>query len=652
MIRGFDARRAPVYINGIPLNDPEDHALYFVDIPDFASSADNIQVQRGVGNSLYGDAAFGGSVNILTSTLTHSRKFVSEFGYGGFLQGSEMIGIIRKSSISYSSGMLSGGWSLSGRYIRQFSDGYRKNSWYDGTAYYLSIGRVDPGMITTLNIYGGPMRTHAAWDGIDRETAHLDRRINWYAYDDETDNFNQPHFELHNIYNLNDMISLNNTLYFIRGKGYYEQYKGGETLADYNLSDDPDAVSDLIRRKWVNKYQMGFNTHITHETDQATSVLGGSYYFFESDHWGEVLWAEELSPSFLNFDDPAVYYEYFGKYHNFSAYVSRRQHIGERVILNGNLQVRYLRKSIHQTPIGDYETSIYDIDWLFVSPRIGINYILTDEVTPYFSFSMASHEPNDDMIDDADDPDDDLRLTVVDSLSTPKVYGDPLIDAEQVYDFELGANYRTSKLSLDVNLFWMEYLNEIVPDGGLNDDGFPTYGNADRSVHRGIELAASYKPLTNLTIEGNYAYNDNWIREYDQHIEIDDTTVTTFPHRDVPVPNFPIYLANLVVDYSHGPARLIYRLRGVGRQFVSIDGQNFYVGQEWHDVSIAPYAVSSIKGVLKLGSVLGGADLTLEGRIDNLFDQKYETFGYRWGDYFAYWPAAERNWFMNVKLTI
>ena len=655
-IRGFDARRAPVYINGVPLNDPEDHALYFVDLPDLTADADNIQVQRGVGNSLYGDAAFAGSINILTSALAHEQLSEVEFGYGGFMQGSETVGIMRKVSASYATGLLNGVWSLSGRWVRQFSTGYRKNSWYDGTAAYLSIGRIDPNMITSLEVYGGPMRTHAAWDGIDRATAYVDRRANWYTYSDETDNFTQPHIQLHNIYRFTDAATLNTTAYVISGKGYYEQFRYGESLRDYNLSDDPDAVSDLVRRKWVNKHQLGLNSQAEIKGDRSTTIVGGSYYFFESEHWGEVTWAEAVNPSLFNISVPARYYEYFGKYHNGSLYASRRQQLGERVTLSGNLQLRYLRRNIHMTPMGMYPTQIYDVDWLFFSPRLGVNYALTDNLSPYVSFSIASHEPNDDEIDDADDPSDTPRLEVIDATRTPVVYGEPLVDPERVYDFELGANYRTPNLKIDGNLFWMEYRNEIVPDGGLNDDGFPTIGNAERSVHRGIETSLAYSPFTNLRIEANYAFNDNWIKKYDQNVEVwlDDTTavVGTVRHRNVAVPNYPAYLANLVLDFSYRSLRLIYRFRPVGRQFVSLDGRYAYVGGKMEDVSIAPYAVSSLKCVVDLGKIFVGSGLTVEGRVDNLFNQKYETYGYRWGDYFAYWPAAERNWFVNVKLAI
>lgn len=656
-IRGFDSRRVPVYINSIPLNDPEDHALYFVDLPDFAGNADNIQVQRGVGSSLYGDPAFGGSVNILTSPFSHDREYVGQFGYGQFTSGGKNVGLMRKVSSSYTTGLLDNGWSLSGKWVSQYSDGYRENSWYDGSAYYLSIGKVDPRMITTLNVSAGPMRTHAAWWGVTRDEAYLDRRLNYYTYPNETDNFNQPHFELHNIYSLNDFAKLYSTIYLIKGKGYYEELQSGQSLYDYNLSASRADTSDLVRRKWVNKYQLGLNSHLLWSTAHHSAALGGSYYHFESDHWGEVLWAQTLTPSYLDVNAPFRYYEHFGKYDDASVYGSYSWQPGQRLTLSGNLQLCYLKINVHRPAFGIYDAQIFGIDWLFAAPHIGINYAVTDNLNSYFSFSVSSHEPNDKMIVDSDDPADKPRLQILDSTASGIHYGNPTVNPERVYDFELGTNYRTRDASFGVNLFWMEYLNEIVPDGGLSDDGFPTYGNADRSVHRGIELTGAYNFNRTLRVEGNYAFNDNWNRKYVQKVyDYNSETTTTVEHRNVPVPNFPQYLANFVIDYHPAQFDVRYRLRMAGRQFPYLSGQNYYFNGQMQDVSVAPAAISSLKASVTLGKVFGSALLTLETRVDNLFNQKYETsaayYADSYGEGYYYWYAAERNWYANVKLAI
>ena len=656
-IRGFDARRIPVYINGIPLNDPEDHALYFIDLPDFAASVDDIQVQRGIGNSLYGDAAFGGSVSLLTSPLAKSRLFVSEFGYGGFRSNGKNVGLMRKSSIAYSTGLTPSGWSFSGRWVNQYSDGYRKKSWYDGAAYYISVGRLDSKSITTVNIYGGPIKTHAAWDGVNRQTLDEDRRSNPYVYDNETDNFNQPHFELHNIYNLSDNLVLNNSLYHIHGDGYYEQLKNDADLIAYGLSENEDETSDLVRRKLVDKNQWGINSRAILSGNRHETVIGASYYYFESDHWGEVVWAKSISPSFNSVSTPHRYYQYSGEYNNFSVFSSRLQKVGDRINLSAQVHLRYLHKSINTTPMGLYEERKYDLDWLFLSPRIGATFAIAENISAFGSFSIASHEPNDDMIDDADDPAAVPRLNVIDSSVTPVIYGDPTFGPERLYNFELGFNYHYSRMTFDLNLFWMEYRNEIVPDGGLTDDGFPTYGNAERSVHRGIETAFALAIGDNLTIAGNFAINDNLIKKYDQNVyDWDSGNLTVIEHRNVVVPNFPNYLGNLTIDNSLGPFRLVYRIRVVGRQYVSLAGRYQDRGDYQEDVSIRPYTVSSLKSIFSLGSIFEGIDLSIEGRIDNLFNKKYETYGYSWGTgtdaWYYYWPAAERNWFVNLKLMI
>ncbi len=259
------------------------------------------------------------------------------------------------------------------------------------------------------------------------------------------------------------------------------------------------------------------------------------------------------------------------------------------------------------------------------------------------------------MIDDTDDPGDHPRLEVLGEKDGLILYGNPTVKAERLYDCELGFNYRSTRLALDANLFWMEYRHEIVPDGGLTDDGFPTYGNADRSLHRGIETALAVTLRHDLKIEANYSFNDNWIKKYDQILYDWSTGQTSVVHRrDVAVPQFPTYLANLKLDYTYGSVAAIYCLRAVGRQFPYLDGRFADRGGWREDVSLAPYTVSSLKGIIKLGSVMDDGELALEGRIDNLFNQRFETFGYyaSWDDQYLYWPGAERSWFARLRLTI
>ncbi|HSG99609.1 MAG TPA: TonB-dependent receptor plug domain-containing protein, partial [candidate division Zixibacteria bacterium] len=203
-IRGFDERRISTYVNGVPLNDPEDHVTYFVDLPDFTNNVRDIQIQRGVGASLYADGAFGGSINVVSYALDQPRRFRLSAGIGEYWDrhSSDWVGQTNRQTLEFSSGLIDGRYHLLARLSRQWTGGYVQNSWAHGRSYFLSASRLDPKSTTTFNAYGGPIRTHAAWDGIDLDTYRADRRANFLTYANEGDNFNQPHYQLHNSYQL------------------------------------------------------------------------------------------------------------------------------------------------------------------------------------------------------------------------------------------------------------------------------------------------------------------------------------------------------------------------------------------------------------------------------------------------------------------
>ncbi|MCX6826070.1 MAG: TonB-dependent receptor [candidate division Zixibacteria bacterium] len=644
-IRGFDDKRIAVYINGIPLNDPEDQATYFVDIPDFAADAADIQVQRGVGNSLYGDASFGGSVNIASSGLDRSRKVTLTSGWGGFYAGRDFVSQMRKQSVEFTSGLLDGRWSMTGRYSKQYSGGYRLNSWYEGWAYYLSLSRLDPHMTTTFNVYGGPMKMHLAYYGIDRTTEAVNRRVNPLGYADETDNFNQPHFELHNAYNLSDRLALRNTLYMITGKGYYEQMKNDD-YAGYDIP--PEVTEDsltsgfLVRRKWVAKEQFGWNPRLDWDHRKGTASLGGSFYYFHSDHWGQVVWAEGLKKTV---DPQHKYYEYYGKKYLFSLYLHEYYNLSDKVRLMGNLQLKNLRYNFDQTLTGVMPGYKYDLNWLFLSPRTGITYLLDDKTDIFFSLALSSREPEDNTIYKAEDvgaiPSLEIKSKIIHGPNDiTYIFGDPTIKPERLYDFELGANYKGEKYRAGINLYWMEFRNEIIEKGGIDEDGHPVMGNADRSVHSGIELNGRFPVKTYLEISGNVSYSYNRLMKY--YVYTDAGRIDYSGH---PLPGFPDYIGNLICDYDQAPFRFVYRLRAIGRQYVET-GKN-------DSLSIDPFLVSSVSSSFSFGKMGDYGRITLIATVNNLFNKKYELSGYSYeydGHWYGeYFPAAERNFFVQLK---
>ncbi len=636
-IRGFDDKRIVTYINGVPLNDPEDHATYFVDLPDFPSNVTDIQVQRGVGNSLYGDASFGGTINIVTTAFNTEQKTSLSAGYGGYKDA----GNIYKQSLSFSSGLVDGKWAYNGRFSKQKSGGYKHNSWYNGWAYYFSLGRIDPKMTTEFYVYGGPMQMHLAYYGAPRDEIAKDRKYNPLTYSNETDNFNQPHYQLQNVYKINEHTTLSNTFYYIRGKGYYEQLKKNRTYTDYNLENFSDSsTGDLVRQQWVHKSQYGWNPRLDIEHAKGKYTIGGSFYSFDSDHWGQVVWAEYLNSST---NPQQKYYQYFGKKQVGSFFVQEYYKFTEKLSTQITAQLRYQKYKLNSEIIGAFAGYGYDLDWLFFSPRIGFNYIINSAFNLFANFSVASRAPSDIAIYDANDPE------IVPSLDAN---GNPTAKSERVYDFELGMNYLNRKYSFGANLFYMTFDNEIIPYGGINESGISYTTNVNKSLHSGIELTGAIQPIDNFTVSGNYSYNYNIIKDFKTDIGL------PVDYKDKTIPYFPEYLGNIVLDHKTDNIRLTYTHRFVGKQYMELLNLKEY--------AISSYTTGSIALSYTIFDFLSHNNLTVQFRVDNIFDKKYEVSGYGgnfaiydnvnvvdvYGGWAEYYVAPGRSMYGQIKMEL
>jgi iron complex outermembrane receptor protein len=645
-IRGFDDKRISTYINGVPLNDPEDQATYFVDLPDFAANVSDIQVQRGVGNALYGDAAFGGSVNIVTNPFGQERKAVFTAGYGEYTSGGNSVSDVYKQSVEYCSGLVDGRWLYSGRFSKQKSGGYRVNSWYEGWSYYFSVARLDPNMTTELHVYGGPMRMHLAYYGASLDKLNENRRYNPLEYDNETDNFNQPHYQLHNVYYIDDDKTLFNTLYYIRGKGYYEQFKDDRDYFEYDLTAFSDSAGgDVVRQQWVEKNQVGWNPRLDIKHDRGKHSLGGSLYYFESDHWGQVVWAQYINT------DPNPrrrYYQYYGEKWQGSLFGQEHYRITDQLSTQLTAQFRYQRYDFDQVRMGAFNGYDYDLDWFFFSPRAGLNYAVNDHLNLYTNFAVSSRTPSDASIYDANDPWilPSINIESIDTTSIPGdtiiQFGDSTVASERVYDLELGGEYRAGRYALGINLFRMSFYDEIIPYGGLNENtGLPVTINADRSVHAGVELTGAVKPLDFLTLSGNFAFNYNRVKDYVTTLDVYDPAWNylgrdTIDFADKTIPGFPDYLGNLILDYDKDRIRLTGRLRLVGKQYMEL--------QNLDSLAIDPYLTTSLSASYRVPQVLGVGALVFSVTVDNLFDAEYETSGYGWNYGVAAAPGSLAEW--------
>ncbi len=677
-IRGFDQKRIGVMINDIPLNDPEDHQVYWVDMPDLAESIQDIQVQRGVGSSVYGSSTFGGSININTSQFTGERSISAQYGYGSYNT--------RKFSAEYKSGIVAETYSFYGRFSKITSDGFRDNSASDLWAYFIGAARYDENMVTKINIYGGPERTHPDWDGVPEDILKDDRKYKASAYTNDVDEFNQPHYEISNEWRLSEKLEWKNIAYYIRGEGYYENYKVNKDLSDFGmtpyLTADPalfgaDSLdyyesdsgklvrdegyytvnsTDLVRQKWVQKNQYGLISKTDWKLDSGDLTMGVSGYTFDSHHFGKVIWAKNI-PS--EYDPDRKYYEYTGDRINLSAFYNYLYHYSPKIYIMSNLLYEYKSQDFEQQPTALFQgdqINAYSLDYHFLSPRIGVTYLINDKIHLYGNVSYSQREPSDDDLYDAFAGPDDLGVAPLFAKSdTIRVNGnvtkvewdDPYIDPEELLDYEFGIGYRSSILSAAINIYWMDFRNEIIPLGGVDKDGFPIKGNAESTIHRGIELSANAALGKYFALGGNFAFSQNYFGNFTQN-EYDWETGETTPvdFKDKTIAGFPDLIGNIKISANIRKFTSSLSLQHVGKQFLD--------NTENESRRIDPFTTANAMFSYRFPKSSRFPGFRLTFKINNLLDEEYETAGYydSWSDVNYYYPAAGRNYYTAIQVEL
>ncbi|MCK5051206.1 MAG: TonB-dependent receptor [Candidatus Cloacimonetes bacterium] len=647
-IRGFDQKRIGVMINGIPLNDPEDHNVYWVNMPDLAESTSDIQFQRGVGSSLYGISTFGGSLNMQTSTFVKENKteFFSVFGsYNTY-----KVGI--KTAQKF------GKYSTNIRFSKIASDGYRDNSASELWSVFTNLSRMGERSITELNFYTGHELTHAAWEASGDWQLEENHQHNPYTYENYVDDFSQPHFELHNSYLLNERSDIKNSFFYIRGNGFYEQYKEGRNLWEHGLvAEDNDDEADIIRQKWVTKNHYGWVSQYNLHHEKGTFTAGTYLSLFDSDHWGEitqVIGADTLS---IDYDSGQNYYNYIGEKQYLTVYVNEIFKPIDNLSIMANLYFQHINYSFEQLESGNFSgefLNAYEVDYNFFNPRFGVNYNVNENFNIYGNISVSQREPTDSELYDTWDGPDDLGVSplfaVADTVFTDDEnveninWSDPYVKEEKLLDYEMGIGYTGGIWDLKANLYWMNFTDEIVAYGGADDEGSPIRGNADKTVHRGVELSAKAQLPAYLELSGNFSYSDNYFEEfimYDWGEEIDLSGNT--------IAGFPSVISNGKLAYNNGNLNLFAQMQYVGKQYLD--------NTENEDRTIDPFKVLNVGAVINIAKLFGKTDLQLNLRVNNILDEEYETAGYydpwggqNWSGANYYWPAAGRNFVAGLRL--
>lgn len=478
-VRGSDATRVNVTINGVPYNDSESHGTFWVNMPDFASSIENLQLQRGVGTSTNGAGAFGASLNMLTDSYSTTANGEISNSFGSFNS--------RKHTVKFSSGLLNNYFELAGRVSKIASDGYIDRASSDLKSYFLQATFADKSTLIKALVFGGTEKTYQAWNGIDQFTLENDRTFNPSGmftdefgntrfYDNETDNYQQDHYQLIWNQKITQNWSSNIAFHYTIGKGYYENYQEDADFAEYGLTPVVgQASTDLIRQKWLDNDFYGTIFSLNYKKNAIDWIFGGGYNQYEGNHFGKVIWSRFASTSELG----DSYYDDFAKKTDFNLYSKLYYKLSNKWLLFGDLQLRNVNYN------SNGETGLVDDSFSFFNPKAGLTFTINKNNNLYFSYARANREPN----------------------RTDYENGNPM--PEQMDDFELGWRFDNKTTQLNINGYLMKYKNQLILTGTLDDVGNPVRANSGKSYRMGIEIDALIQPVKNVFWQPNLSLSQN-----------------------------------------------------------------------------------------------------------------------------------------------
>lgn len=627
-IRGSDATRVNVTLNGIPYNDSESQGVYWVDLPDIASSVESVQVQRGVGTSTNGAGAFGASINIQTSALQAKPYASIDNSFGSFNT--------RKHTLVGGTGLLNNMFTIDGRLSKIASDGYIDRAESDLTSFYLSGGYYGKNSMLKLNIFSGHEITYQSWygtpesrvnddeqgmqdyiarNGLDAEEAInlLDsgRTYNYYTYDNQVDDYTQTHYQLLYAWDLNSNVVLNTALHYTKGYGYYEQYKKSQDFDDYGferpiIGTDTIFSTDLIRRKWLDNDFYGATFSLTYEPSTALSfIAGGAWNQYDGDHYGEIIWSEYAGSTSIR----DRYYENNGLKTDFTVYTKVNWTAVENISLFADLQYRKVGYSLYGID-SDGQLIDQDHQFDFINPKLGISYQLSNQSSLYASYSIGNKEPN--------------RSDFIDS-SNKKIPNN-----ESLNNFEVGYKKRNENLWLQTNFYLMDYKNQLVLTGQLNDVGSSLRTNVNKSYRMGIELETGIKINSWLDVNANVTLSRNIIERFDEIIynygddwELEDPKPDTINYSNTQISFSPnITAGGSIIFHPVENLEITWIHKYVGKQYLDNTTDE--------NRKIKAYYISDARASYGL-SAFGIKRISLNLAVYNLFNKMYESNGYTWG---------------------
>ncbi|WP_417859869.1 TonB-dependent receptor [Winogradskyella sediminis] len=596
-VRGVSSQSTNITINGIPYNDAESLGTFWVNLGDFASSTESLQLQRGVGTSTNGSGAFGASINVLTDAVAKEASGEISNSFGSYNT--------RKHTAKFSTGLMNDHIEIAGRLSNIVSDGYIDRASADLKSYFLQGSFVDDNTLIKAITFGGKEVTYQSWNGLeDLEKLKDDRTYNTAGeytddngntqfYDNEVDNYSQDHYQLHWNQRYSNQWSTTLGLNYTKGQGYFEQYKEDESFDDYGLNPldfngETIDETDLIRRRWLDNDFYVINANASYKDDNLNLIFGGSYSHYDGDHFGEIIWAEYASQTEIR----DRYYDGNSIKNDFSLFTKANYRLNEKISLYGDLQVRNVTYKTTGTTSDLVEFAV-DKNFTFFNPKAGITYSLNTNNDLYFSYARANREPN---------------RTDFESNNT--------IEPEQLNDFELGWRHKKGNFVFNANAYYMLYNEQLVLSGQLDDVGNPIRTNSGKSYRLGLELEAIIPVTSKLTLQPNVTLSTNknseTIIDFDGELQdLGKTDISFSPS---------LVAANAIVFQPVKNLQMSLLSKYVGEQYMS--------NTEADLSKLDSFFINdfNINYTLKTASVFDA--IVFSGLVNNIFNVKYVSNGY------------------------
>ena len=608
-VRGSDATRVNITINGIPYNDAESSGTYWVNMPDFASSVESLQLQRGVGTSTNGAGAFGASLNLLTDNYSKESNGEISNSFGSFNT--------RKHTLKFSSGLLNNSFELAGRLSNIDSQGYIDRASSDLKSYFLQGTYVGKTTLLKALVFGGKEITYQSWNGIDGYTMNTDRTFNSAGlftdefgntryYDNEVDNYQQDHYQLHWNEMVSENWSTNFALHYTKGKGFYENYKEDADFAEYNLT--PVVIegttintTDLVRQKWLDNDFYGYTFSSNYKKGKLDLIIGGGWNKYEGNHFGKVIWARYASGSELG----DHYYDDYATKTDDNFFVKANYQMTKKLSLYGDLQQRIVKYEANGV-----QADLVDDTFKFFNPKAGLNYSFNDKNTLYFSYAKAHREPN--------------RTDYEGGNAKP----------EKLDDFELGWRYVTEKMKINTNFYYMAYKDQLILTGNLDDVGNPIRSNSEKSYRLGLEVDATISLSKQFIIRPNFTLSQNKIVD----LNVQGANVGT---KDIAY-SPSVIAGNILVYNPSENLQISWLSKFVGEQYMN--------NIELPAAKLNDYFVNDVTISYQITPKRVFKSVVLTGLVNNILDKRYVSNGYMYDVYPYYYPQAGINFLVGLTL--